>query len=107
MKRVTRFVGWNAGELFGSRHITANVTELSLPDEFIDRICTEVPFSEHAGGTILKGTENLYRMLQPAGRLVMMCSEGQSESLVYKGETLRLNRFFYMRINRKALLQEA
>lgn len=88
-------------EMFGSRHITSDVTELSLPDEFFDCICTEVPFSEHAVDTILKGMENLYRMLKFTGRLVLMCSEQQSGSLVQQGEALHLNIYFNMPVNRK------
>lgn len=82
-------------------HYISDVKLLDLEDKKIDRIITEVPFSNNANKDILVGIEKLVENLTEFGRLVVMCKSTQNEMLNKKLIELGMIKYFESNINRK------
>ncbi|MEJ6951549.1 TRM11 family SAM-dependent methyltransferase [Natronospora cellulosivora (SeqCode)] len=86
---------------YGSKHFTANSSELIFADDFFDSIVTEVPFSNKATGDIIKTIKNLKNSINKNGSLVMMSSFEQSSIIADYINELGFYQYVSQRINRK------
>jgi SAM-dependent methyltransferase len=89
---------------FGADHYVSSIEKLPFQNNYFDVIATEIPFSKKVTELVVKGMEEMKRVLRDDGRISIMTSEDQAEAIRNKAKGLKLKNYLDKSIDRKGTL---
>lgn len=90
-------------EAFGARHVVGDARALPYPDGSVSAVATEPPYDETALNTVAQALVEMARVLEPGGRLTMLCTKTQADALRAQALHLPLELWLDESVDRKGL----